>query len=136
MQSKLLLFLYHDFMNNMRYSLETSLMFCFRDADLMFLSLLEFEKNSKDSDIDPMKGQQRFFSSIVSKCPPEATNLMKSYYSSIRDVKSIMSLNLRAQKQVEAGSFMAKHALMQSVEQDRITMLKVSLYLILSTFNR
>lgn len=99
--------------------------FIYRDADLMFLSLLEFEKKSKDSDIDPSKGQQRFFNSLITKCPAEATNLMKYYYSSVNDVKSIMGLNLRAQKHIEAGSFMAKYGLMQSTERDRLTMLKV-----------
>ena len=92
----------------------------------MFLSLLEFEQKSKDADIDPVKGQQRFFNALVTKCPDEATNLMKAYYTSVKDIKSIMGLNLRAQKHIEAGSFMAQYAFMQPVERDRLTMLKVS----------
>ena len=92
----------------------------------MFLALLEYEKYCKDSEIDPSKGQQRFLNALVTKCPPEASNLMKLYYSSMKDVQSIMTLNLKVQKHLEAGSYMARHALLQSDERDRLSFLKVS----------
>jgi len=95
-----------------------------RDTDLIFLSLMEFEKYCMSNAADPNKGQHNFLNTIVTKFPPEATNLLKTYYSSMSDVKFVMNLLLRSQNFVDAGTTMAKRALDSSKEQERLTMLK------------
>lgn len=90
----------------------------------MFYSLLQFENMSMSSNTDPAVGQHLFFATLNNKCPKEVNNLMRLFYSSMGDVKATMAVNLRAQNHLDAGTFMARHALSQATERDRLSMMK------------
>lgn len=90
-----------------------------RDTDLIFLTLMEFEKACMASTSDGSKSMSNFLNSIVNKFSPESFNLLRVYFSSIQDVKYVMNLLLRGQKHVAAGSTMAKRALAKPQARER-----------------
>jgi len=95
-----------------------------RNADLIFRTLLNFEKVCINATPDASKAQTNYLNSVVTKFPPEAVNLLSSYFGSMQDVKHIMNLQLRGQKYVAAGSIIAKRALSSTTERERLRLLQ------------
>jgi hypothetical protein len=101
-----------------------------RDADLLFKSLIEYEKSCLLSNAEQSKAQSIFLSSVVSKFPSEAVNLLTYYFSYLDDVKYVMNALLKSQKYVSAGTVMAKKALERSKDRDRAMLLQVCSFLL------
>jgi len=96
-----------------------------RDIDLIFISLMEYEKSCSSSYPEQSKAQSIFLSSVVSKFPTEAVNLLTHYYSYLDDVKFVMNALLKSQKFVSAGTVMAKKGLERSKDRDRVMLIQV-----------
>uniref|UniRef100_A0A7S4JMZ7 Vacuolar protein sorting-associated protein 16 homolog n=1 Tax=Odontella aurita TaxID=265563 RepID=A0A7S4JMZ7_9STRA len=90
------------------------------DSDLLFLALMELRRSCDakaaaaaatggGAAAKEVRGQ--FLSTVVTKFPPEAVNLLRQYYASDPDVKYAMNLLLRHQKFISAGTFMARRSL-------------------------
>jgi hypothetical protein len=60
---------------------------------------------------DPVKANQAFMNTVVTKFTPEAYNTLKKYMSTMPDVKNEISLQVRGQKFTDAGMTMARRAL-------------------------
>lgn len=107
------------------------------DSDLLFMALMEFNRSCEaradaaaaagagEAAVKEARGQ--FLSTVVTKFPPEAVNLLRQYYGSDPDVKYAMNLLLRHQKFISAGTFMARRALEKLAAKDpkeRLSLLK------------
>ena len=90
-----------------------------KDLDLLFLSILEYEKscyNSSTATASKQQQQQQFLSTIVSKFPSEAVDLLKLYYSMLlqdTNLKPTINLLLKAQNYMDAGCFLIEKVIAQ-----------------------
>ena len=98
----------------------------YRDNDLLFLTLIEFEKACLSEASDTEKGNQKFIQIILTTFPKEGLDLLRSFYRSCDDVKRLRDLLIRAQKFVDAGESVAQKALRSAFETEAILKLQVS----------
>jgi len=82
-----------------------------RDPDLIYTAMSAYEQGLSDKE----DGKSSYITGIVNKFPMEAVNMFTSYHSRIGllggDGKPMINILLRRQKDAEAGSKMAKRAL-------------------------
>jgi hypothetical protein len=98
-----------------------------READLIFQTLMDFERACYLSAQDEAKARMKFISTVVQKFPREGFDLLKTYYSILHDVKPMNHLLFVGQHFNEAGAHMAKQALnMERSDQDFLVTLRVS----------
>lgn len=95
-----------------------------RNDDLIFHVLLEFEKYCGQKISDAGKAQSTYLGTVVTKFPSEAVNLLAEYFSSMKDVKHVLNLQVKAQNYAKAGSIIAKRALDLPREHERLNMLQ------------
>jgi len=94
------------------------------DTDLIFLTLMEFEKSCLASTPDPSKAKMKFVSTVVSKFPREASELLKLYYASMKDVKNLNHFLFVAQNFTDAGNIIAKRAVERNGREERVASIK------------
>jgi vacuolar protein sorting-associated protein 16 len=82
-----------------------------RDAEFIFLTLMEYEKACMAGATDLSAGQNAFLGTVISKFTPEGFNTLRRYFQTMPDVKNVVNLLLRAQQSIAAGSTMAKKAM-------------------------
>jgi len=105
-----------------------------RDTDLIFQSLMDFERACYTSAQDEAKARMKFISTVVQKFPREAYDLLKLYYSILHDVKPINHLLFVGQNFSDAGAHMANQALkMGRSDQEFLVTLRVSSFKFLTS---
>jgi hypothetical protein len=82
-----------------------------RDADFIFYTIMEYQKHCTASTPDAAKANQTFMATVISKFTPEAFHTLRRYMTTMPEVKSVISLQLRAQKITDAGVTMARRAI-------------------------
>lgn len=87
-----------------------------RDAEFIFLTLMEYEKSCMAGATDHSAGQHAFIGTVISKFTPEGFNTLRRYLETIPDIKNVMNLLLRAQKSTSAGLAMAKKAMQSDMD--------------------
>lgn len=87
-----------------------------RDAEFIFLTLMEYEKSCMAGATDHSAGQHAFIGTVISKFTPEGFNTLRRYLETMPDIKNVMNLLLRAQKSTSAGSAMAKKAMQSDLD--------------------
>ena len=95
-----------------------------RDNDLLFLTLMEFEKSSSSEGRDIERGRQKFVQSIITTFPKEALDLLRCFYSCMDDSSRLRDLLIRSQRFVNAGELVAQKALHASNQRDTLSMLQ------------
>lgn len=95
--------------------------------DLIFFILTDFEQFCLNQNAEKSQAQLKYLKTVVGQFPQEAVNLLKSYYSSMKDVKHVMNLLLRGQKFILAGSVITKRALNVLPDKEKKKMLQVTL---------
>ncbi len=92
--------------------------------DLIFHVLMEFEKHCGQNIADASRAQKVYMTTITNKFPPEAINLLVQYFSSMNDVRHVMTLHEKAQNYAKAGTIIAEKALNLPREHDRLKSLQ------------
>ena len=82
-----------------------------RDSDFIFYTTMEYQKHCMAQYQDPVKGNQAFMTTVVTKFSQESYNALRRYTSTMSDVKNEISLQIRRQKFVDAGITLAIRAL-------------------------
>lgn len=82
-----------------------------RDADFIFYTTMEYQKQCMAQTPDPLKANQAFMSTVVTKFTPESYNTLRRYWGTMPDIKNQISLQVRGQKFTDAGMSLAKRAL-------------------------
>jgi hypothetical protein len=94
-----------------------------RDAEYIFFTLMEYEKACMASSSDIAAGQNTFLGTVISKFTAEGFHTLRRYLETTPDIKNVMNLLLRAQKSIDAGSAMAKHACGQQEKSEVLKLL-------------
>lgn len=87
-----------------------------KDAELIFFTLMEYEKFCMSSSPDANAAQNTFLGTLINKFTLEGFNTLRRYLETMPDIKNLMNLLLRAQKSVEAGAAMSKKAFDSNTE--------------------
>jgi len=95
-----------------------------RNADLIFRTLVEFEKSCIVNVEDSATAQMTYLNTIVKKFPAEAMNYLSTYFGSMTDFKHAVKLQLRGHNFNAAGSLMAKRAVSMPKVQDKVRLLQ------------
>lgn len=82
-----------------------------RDADFIFYTTMEYQKQCLAQNQDPAKANQAFMSTVVTKFTPESYNMLRRYMGTMPDIKNQINLQVRAQKFTDAAMSMARRAL-------------------------
>ena len=85
---------------------------------------MEFEKSCGQNIPDATRAQNMYLTTVTTKFPPEAINLLAQYFSSMNDVKHVMNLQIKAQNYAKAGAIIAERALNLPREHERLNMLQ------------
>jgi len=81
------------------------------DADLVFHTIMAYQKHCYMSTQDTGRANQAFMGTVTTKFTKEAFHTLRRYMSTLPDVKEVLNLQLRAQKFTDAGVTMARRAL-------------------------
>jgi len=88
----------------------------FRDADLIFATLMEYERacmrTANPTDIS--KAQAAFFTSVISSFTSEGTHTLRRYIQTTGDTKKLTTFLLKGQRTAEAGAAYAMRALKEN----------------------
>ena len=104
-----------------------SLVWISSDADLIFHTIMAYQKYCYLSTQDTARANQTFMGTVTTKFTKEAFNTLRRYMSTLPDMKEVLNLQLRAQEFTDAGMTMARRALDKRKDtRERLSILAVS----------